>query len=160
METQSVVEMKPHTHLPYQEKEVVAQLMAKLEDRVKDTSDPIPGLFDECLIEARQLNVEAFMPSFDSVRSTLYARRKEIIPVHSGDAMTVQINERWAKTLNNEPFLLVDRTYMNQGATKRLLVFLQLRISRCYQDVPHGCGWNVQDLSFMFCTILQCAWSL
>ena len=53
IETSSVMELKPHTHLPVKEKEAVARLLVKLEERVKNTVDPIPGLFNECMIEAR-----------------------------------------------------------------------------------------------------------
>jgi len=118
-----ISERKEHTHLPQVEEETVTMLLEQLKKKVTTTSVPIPTLYNETLVEVQLQGVSSHFPTFESVRSSLYKRRSDNFPRYSRNSCELEVAGNFARTLSNEPFLMIDRVYTLRGVEKRLLVF-------------------------------------
>lgn len=112
-----------HNHLPNIEEDEVERLILSLEDEVVKTVEPIQAIYDRFLVRAQTNGVAGYFPSFESIRGTLYNKRRGTYPSYSGNAMDLVVDGPYSKTLTNEDFLMIDHTYISRGTMKRLLVF-------------------------------------
>ena len=128
---------KPHDHPPRRDEATNNILRSNLKRRaVEEPNKSVQEVY-ETEVGALADNVAVgILPTFDQVRSSMYRKRRSVIPDLPQRREDIQIPPAYA-TLNNENFLLVD-----EGEENRLLMFSTRKnltiLCRC--DAVYGDG--------------------
>lgn len=121
-EGSSAVVRKEHDHPPNPAGTATQEAIANMRKRARDESTPITSIYDDQLVE---ISLEdhaddalSQLPSFESLRSTLYRSRHEAIPSLPTTRRDVTFPDRYTKTLSGEDFL-----YVNDGDDDKIVIF-------------------------------------
>jgi len=101
--------------------------LAGVKKRCREEIDPIPTLYDECLGALRDeecdeavVNVIKRIPTYYSVKSSLYRSRAKVIPKLPATQQAIHLQQQWTETLAGDRFLLCDDT---AASGDRILIF-------------------------------------
>ena len=121
-EGSSAVVRKEHDHPPNPAETTTQEAIANMRKRARDESTPITSIYDDQLVEVsledHADDALSQLPSFESLRSTLYRSRHEAIPSLPTTRRDVTFPDRYTKTLSGEDFL-----YVNDGDDDKIVIF-------------------------------------
>lgn len=101
-----------HTHPPKPTERAVEVVKEKMK-RAKEETTPVPQIYHQALQEVAQMenrdSVAAILPTYSSVRSSLYRKRRQRLPPLPRSIDDLDFEGEWSKTVNGEHFMLGQR---------------------------------------------------
>ena len=102
-----------HNHPPDVVEVAVQKIKEEIKERSKAETTPIPRIYHDFLQEVNQhilsSEIAAILPTFQSIRSSLYRKRRENHPPMPATADKINFDGEWSQTLNGEKFMLGSR---------------------------------------------------
>ena len=99
-----------HSHPPNSAEIAVELVKEKMKKRANGETTRIPQIYYQALQEVAQhehrKNVAAILPTFSSVKSSLYRKRHERLPPLPHSVDELDFGGEWSKTFNGEDFML------------------------------------------------------
>uniref|UniRef100_A0A2A4J8U0 MULE transposase domain-containing protein n=1 Tax=Heliothis virescens TaxID=7102 RepID=A0A2A4J8U0_HELVI len=131
---ETVVRVSDHQCKPNFDYYKIEKIRSKLKKAVCDSYDPIPKVYDDFMKKYKTKNeYDAILPSFLSIKDTLYKARKDHLAVH---ATTFKLlKDVVVPKILAEDFLLVE-----DGADNKILVFCSLQARETVKSVSHFFG--------------------
>ena len=85
----------------------VERVKHELRKRAREEVTPIPAIYNDALVDiATQVEVAARLPTFPSLKSSMYRSQRSRQPTFPMSQEDVRIEGRWEKTLSGEQFFL------------------------------------------------------
>ena len=117
-----------HCHPP-NSAEIAADLVKeKMKKKANEETTPIPQIYHQALQEVAQHenreSVAAVLPTFSSVKSSLYRRWRERLPPLPRSVDDLNFDGEWSKMLNGEDFMLGSRDSVFMFSTEANLKLL------------------------------------
>ena len=124
----------------------VERVKHKLQKRAREEVTPFPSIYNDALVDIAANSEEGEslagrLPTFPSLKSSLYRSRRSRLPPLPQSREDVTIVGRWQKTLSGEQFLLRQEDDIHVFATNESLYLLAIA-SRSYI-----LRWHLRDLS-------------
>ena len=96
-----------HNHPPDQASIEVKKLVSTMKEKVQDCIRPIPQLYQEALVHVTD-DMTAQLPTLVGVKSSLYRRRRKLIPQLPQSRADVHFDGEWTQTFKGTQFLLAE----------------------------------------------------
>ena len=96
-----------HNHPPDQASIEVKKLVSTMKEKVQDCIRPIPQLYQEALVHVTD-DMAAQLPTLVGVKSSLYRRRRKLIPQLPQSRADVHFDGEWTQTFKGTQFLLAE----------------------------------------------------
>ena len=101
-----------HNHPPDQVAIEAKKIVSSLKEAVQTRIQPVPAVYQEEVIKVaatpRSEEVAAQLPTLASIKSSLYRRRRKLLPQLPTSRSDVNFEGEWSMTLKGEQFLLAE----------------------------------------------------
>lgn len=121
-QAEEVKSRKPHTHAEDRADNIVEKIKGQLRKEVRENTAPIPELYNnalgQVLLAEEATDVAATLPTFSSLKSSLYRNRLKNNPPLPKERSNVNLDGEWSQTAAGQRFLL-----RSDGAGDKILIF-------------------------------------
>ncbi len=108
-----------------------------MKKRAREESTPVPRIYHDGLLQVAQESIREsvapLLPTFSSLRSSLYRKRHQRLPPLPRSVDDLSFDGDWSKTLNGEDFMLGSRDGVFLFSTSNNLAILA-EASTLYMD--------------------------
>lgn len=127
---------QPHNHLPDRAAVEGRRILSIIRNRARDELAPLPSIYDEEITklrdapwDAQSREVASKLPTFHTVKSSLYRSRQKMLPPVPTTRPEIQLEMKFRQTTSGEPFLQAEN-----GDINKILIFSTL------ENIHHLCN--------------------